>query len=88
VTEDRLVYIDDKGKPVCVSANAIAAVPSCFSETLLALTADLDLAMDCLRLLGGIPLPVAKAILRNLEPAHAALDMAMRSSTPTERLVH
>jgi len=41
---------------------------------------DLQLALDCIAIWGAIPIPVAKAILRNIEPAHAAIDMAIRCS--------
>jgi hypothetical protein len=74
---DRIAYIDSRGNPQCVSCKSLADVPSEFNCVLNVLCTDLELALDCLRTFGGIPLPVAKAILRNMEPAHAAIDMAV-----------
>jgi len=85
---DRVVYIDKFGGMKCISAKAVAAVPSEFTDVLTALSVDLELALDCLRIFQGVPIPVAKAILRNIEPAHAAIDMAIRCSRPKERLVN
>jgi hypothetical protein len=86
-TRDRVVYIDQYGDVQCASSKLIAAIPSEFAEALTALTADLELALDCLRIFHGVPIPVAKAILRNIEPAQAAIDMAVRCSSSAERLV-
>jgi hypothetical protein len=65
----------------CVSAKAVSTVPSEFRGVLRDLCADLELALECLEIFGGIPIPVAQAILRNLEPAHATL----RGSSNPER---
>jgi hypothetical protein len=78
MTANRLAYIDSHGKPQCVSCKSLADVPSEFIGSLKALHSDLELALECLSIFKGIPLPVAKAILRNIEPAHAAIDMAVR----------
>ena len=75
---DRIITVDERGKAQCHSCKAIADVPSDFIGTLKALSSDLELAMDCMKVFKGIPLPVAKAILRNLEPALAAIDMCVR----------
>jgi hypothetical protein len=82
--EDRVVYIDHAGKAQCVSAKAVAKLPTSFDEALTTLCADIQLALDCIRLLGGVPIPVAEAILRNIEPAQAAIDMAVRCANATE----
>jgi hypothetical protein len=77
---DNLIYIDQRGELACVSPKAIAEISEQFNDVLVALSIDLQVALDCLHIWGGIPIPVAKAILRNIEPAHAAIDMAIRSS--------
>lgn len=74
----RLVYTDQTGTVRCVSREAIRELPEEFSETLTALCHDLQLALDCIAVFGGVPTPVALAILRDIEPAHAAIDMAVR----------
>jgi hypothetical protein len=75
---DRIVSIDQRGKLQCISAKAVAAVPSDFITVLNTLCNDMQLALDCLDQFGGVPLPVARAILRNMEPAHDAIDMCVR----------
>ena len=85
---DRIVYLDHRGKPQCVSTKAVSDMPVEFTGVLDALCADMALALECLKLYGGIPLPVAKAILRNMEPAHAAIDMCVRMCGPQKGLVH
>lgn len=84
----RLTYINAQGKPQCVSCKAIAGVPSEFIGTLNALCADMELALECLEQFGGIPVPVAKAILRNMEPAYAAIDICVRMAGSQKGLVH
>ena len=86
--QDRMVYIDAAGDPQCVSVKFIAAVPSAFEDLFTALSADMQLALDCMKLFGGVPVPVAQAILRNMEPAHAAIDMALRCANPAKGLMH
>lgn len=76
--EDRLVYADQSGTVRCASAAALARLPEEFEPALTALAADLQLALDCIAVFGGVPTPVLLAILRNIEPAHAAIDMAVR----------
>jgi hypothetical protein len=44
------------------------------------------LAIECLDQFGGIPLPVAREILRNMEPARAAIDMCVRMAGAEENL--
>ena len=85
---DRLVYTDANGSVHCVSPKALAALPSEFEDTLTELILNLQLALDCNATFGGIPTPVAMALLRNIEPAHAAIDLAVRSMNPTKGLVH
>lgn len=82
---DRVVYIDQLGDVQCVDGRAIAAVPTAFDGTLSALCNDLQLALDCIRVFGGMPVPVAKAILRNIEPAHTAIDLAVRTANRAEK---
>jgi hypothetical protein len=73
----------------CYSTKAVGQLPSEFESALKAICADMELALDCLKIYGGIPLPVAKAILRNMEPAHAAIDMCVRGCDGArEGLVH
>jgi hypothetical protein len=80
----RIAYIDQFGDVKCLSPKAVNAIPSEFGDCLKALSADLQLAIDCIDMFGGVPVPVAKAILRNMEPAHAALDMALHCSPKVE----
>ena len=80
----RVAYIDQFGDVKCVSAKGAKPIPSEFGDCLQTLCDDLQLALDCLKLFGGVPVPVAKAILRNMEPAHAAIDMAIRCSPKAE----
>ncbi len=86
--QDRLVYTDTSGTVRCISGNALAAMPEEFGEVLTALCADLQLALDCINVFGGVPTPVALAILRNIEPAHAAIDLAVRSGRNQKGNVH
>ncbi len=76
--QNRLAYINQYGEVRCVSAKVVAEVPSEFDDCLRALCADMQLALDCIAEFGGVPLPVAKAILRNMEPALTAIDLAVR----------
>jgi hypothetical protein len=82
--EDRLVYIDQSGKPQCMSGKAVAALPESFDTALTKICAEMQLALDCIKVFGAIPLPVAKAILRDMEPAQAAIDMAVRCANTKE----
>lgn len=82
--QNRLVYIDQFGDVKCISAKVVNAVPSEFGDCLKTLCCDMQLALDCIDEFGGVPVPVAKAILRNMEPAHAAIDMAIRCSPKVE----
>jgi hypothetical protein len=86
--QDRAVYIDALGNARCISAQAIAAMPSEFGDVLTELCSNLQLALDCIGVFGGVPTPVALAILRNIEPAHAAIDLAVRTSRAAERLAN
>lgn len=83
-SQNRMVYIDQHGNARCMSAKAISAMPSEFVDCLTALCADMQLALDCLDEFGGVPVPVALAILRNMEPALAAIDMAVRCARKAE----
>jgi hypothetical protein len=82
--ESRLAYIDQHGRPQCVSPKAVAAMPSDFTDCFKALCNDMWLAIECLDQFGGIPLPVARAILRNMEPARAAIDLCVRMAGTAE----
>ena len=86
--QDRMVYVDAAGDPQCVSACGAVKIPAEFDEVLTALCAYMQLALDCIQLLGGVPGPVAQAILRNIEPAQAAIDWALRNPQPAKGLVH
>jgi hypothetical protein len=71
--------VNGNGELVCVTAEGgVIKIPAEFNRAVCALSNDLNLAFDCLEVFGGIPIPIAKAILRNLEPAHAALDLALK----------
>lgn len=75
---DRLICIDQNGKPLCISDKAIKPMPSEFGDCLKTLCGDLQLALDCIDVFGGVPECVARTILRNMEPAHTAIDIAIR----------
>jgi len=77
---DRIVSIDAHGRARCINAGTAVEIPFLFGDALTNLAADLELAIECKRLFGVVPMPVTKAILRNIEPAHAAIDMAIRCS--------
>lgn len=77
---DRLVYTDRVGDVACITRHAgIARIPAEFRPDLLALSGDLCFALDCMAAFGGIPVPVAKAILRNLDSAQTAIDLGLKS---------
>jgi hypothetical protein len=67
------------GAPGCMTAEDTVELPLEFARCLQTLADDLDLALDCVAIFGGVPVPVATAILRNMEPVTAALDLAIRS---------
>ncbi|MGO8759338.1 MAG: hypothetical protein ACLQG3_14560 [Terracidiphilus sp.] len=78
--QDRVAYIDANGDAACITREGgVAEVPREFSTTLRTLCSDLELALDCIEVFGGVPLSVARAILRNIDPAQAALDLAFKS---------
>lgn len=86
---DRMVYLRGNMTPRCISASALALIPEELEEPLFAPVNDLQLAVDCIPVFGGVPLPVAHAILRNLEPARAAIHMAIAArEDAAEGLVH
>ena len=64
-----------------ISNRAIATIPVEFACSLTVLSGDLSLALQYIDLVGGIPLPVAKAILRNIEPVKTAIDLAINNAT-------
>jgi hypothetical protein len=84
-SQKRLVYVDSCGNPRFISPKAVAAMPSEFGDVLTELCDNLQLAIDCNLTFGGIPTPVALALLRSIEPAHVAIDMAIRSGRQAER---
>jgi hypothetical protein len=79
MSADRMVYIRMGGEPGCMTAKDTVKFPAEFERNLKALADDLSLALDCVAIFGGIPIPLAKAILRNIEPVTAALDLAIKS---------
>jgi len=79
------MYFDAEGALRRVSGPGIAEVPSEFSGVLEKLWINLRLAQDCLLTFDGIPVPVAHEILRNLEPVHVALDMAIKDAAASNR---
>jgi hypothetical protein len=85
-TSNRMVYINEQGKAQCIVLKSEATIPVEFGDVLKEVCADMELALACIDLWGCIPLPVAKSILRNIEPAHAAIDMAIRCSPQKEKV--
>ncbi len=86
--QKRLVYIDVCGNARCISPKAVVPMPSEFGDTLIELCDNLQLAIDCNLTFGAIPTPVALAVLRSMEPAHVAIDMAIRSGRQVEGLAN
>jgi hypothetical protein len=80
--ENRMVYMDEHGAAHCVVSKALVTIPSEFGDVLTTLHADIQLALVYIETWGAIPIPVARAVQRNLEPARAALDMAIRCAPP------
>jgi len=78
-SKDRYVYADASGDRHCISGLGIAELPAEFIDILPVLCGDLQVAVDCIGVWGGVPIPVAHAILRNLELARAAIDLAIRT---------
>ena len=74
--QDRMVYIDSEG-PQCIEAKGLVQIPAEFDDVLITLHRDLGTAIDCARIFGGVPRPVAEAVLMNLEPARCAIDLAV-----------
>jgi hypothetical protein len=68
---DRLVYIDRVGVPHCATCEGTIPAPPGFVDQLTALRNDIDLAVDCIGIFGGVPIPVKQAICKNL---NAVLD--------------
>ena len=76
---DRVVSINHFGETQCVThADGVLSLPAEFKDALQVLCDYLQLALDYIELFGGVPVPVAKAILRSAEPAHAAIDLTMK----------
>jgi hypothetical protein len=65
-----------RGKMHCAES---VTIPAGFFKTLDALADDMRLAIECISIFGGVPVPLAKAILRNIDPAIAAINMALKS---------
>jgi hypothetical protein len=80
--ENRMVYMDENGAAQCVVSKALVTIPSEFGDVLTTLDANIQLALACIETWGAIPIPVARAVLRSLEPARAALDLAIRCAPP------
>lgn len=87
---NRLVWIDEAGEPTCITIHGgIAKIPAEFGETLTAMCDDLALAEECVALFGGVPIPVAKAILRHMDLARAVLGLIVNNAATTaEGKVH
>lgn len=82
---DRIVCLDENGDVKCVTAEGgVTQIPTEFKSALQALSADLQLALDCIDIFGGVPLPVVRAILCNMEPAQTALDLALKCRQEVE----
>ena len=81
--QDRMPYIDANGDMRCVTrSGALVAIPAEFKDTLQTLRCDIELALECIQVWGGVPLPVAKAILRGMDQAVAAIDLGLKSRPP------
>jgi hypothetical protein len=78
------LYFDRSDHLRCLSSKALAAIPEDFKDCLQTLSDDIQLALDCLRIFGGVPIPVAKAILRNADLTYTAIDMAVRTTSAIE----
>lgn len=85
---DRVVYIDQYGDVQCASSKSVAAIPSEFADALTALSADLELALDCLRIFKGIPIPVAKPSSEISSRRTPPSIWRSAARAPSERMVH
>jgi len=84
-----LTYVDHTGQLACITASGgTLLIPAEFKDALQVLSNDLLLALDCIEAFGGVPLPVAQAILRNIEPTHTALDLAFKTSSTPRKETH
>jgi hypothetical protein len=83
-TASHLTYADARGQIRCVSPQAVAAIPAEFERVLDELCDEIRLALECIALFGGVPIPVARAILRRMEPAHAAIDLRLAAPRKDE----
>jgi hypothetical protein len=80
VSGDRLIYTDANGDIGCITRHrGIVRIPSEFKSDLQTLATDLNFALDCIAVFGGIPVPVAKGIQHNLESAQTAIDLGLKS---------
>jgi hypothetical protein len=79
-SEDRIAYVDGNGDAKCIVRQAgLVKIPAEFKDALRMLRCDLELALECVDLWGGVPAPVAMAILRGQDLVVAALDMGLKS---------
>jgi hypothetical protein len=86
--EDRVITFDEKGCLRCLHPKVAVDLPAEFSVPFYALADDMSLATECLELFGSIPLPVARAILRNMEAVRAGIDLAVRHTPAKMEVVN
>jgi hypothetical protein len=69
-----MVYIDSRdATPHCATCEGIVATPPGFSGELNALIGDLQLALDCIAIFGGVPIPVKQDLVRKMASMRDAL---------------
>jgi hypothetical protein len=57
---------DRSGLPHCATCEGVIPAPPGFKDELAALRNDIDLALDCIGIFGGVPIPVKQAICKHL----------------------
>ena len=69
-----ITYIDTRtGTPHCATCEGIVATQPGFSGELNALIGDLQFALDCVAIFGGIPIPVKQDLCRKMGAVSASL---------------
>ncbi len=76
--QDRMVYLKGNNGPRCITAKDLVPIPADFIAASVKLSRDLRLALDCFLAFGGVPRALAQDVLRNLEPAQAGFDLAVK----------
>jgi hypothetical protein len=79
--EDRTVitYLDGDGKPTCTVFEGVVEPSPAWPLAMQVLANDLQLAIECMSIFGGVPIPVAEAIIRGAKEVCEGLDSLVRA---------